>query len=202
MKNLIVLLIGAGMIFQTSGQYLKVAKLLPYPSLGEGLESDNGRSVNCKGTCPTGKCYARLIIQDQTFDCLPCSDCKMVIKNLKSEDSYEYQFDLEKIGQMFTNRLAMLHAGQEAKITNILMQHSENKEYIHFEYYIGDNENNLFSVGYVSEKASNGGPIIEVDCSGDCGQSSVLCTEVYNVRTEEVYCKCQSDSCKMKVTKG
>ncbi len=126
----------------------------------------------------------------------------MVIKYLKSQDSYEYQSDLGKIGQMFANRLTTLHAGQEAKITNILMQHSENKEFIHFEYYIGDNEDNLFSVGYVSEKAANGGPVIEVDCSGDCGQSSVLCTEVYNVRTEEVYRKCQSDSCKMKVTKG
>jgi hypothetical protein len=175
-------------------------KVQDYSTEQRSNDDGNGTEIDCVGACETEKCYARFLIQDQTFDCLPCTDCKMVISYLKEQDDYLYQSNFEEMGIMFSERLSTLHDGQEAKITKILMQHSDSNEFIQLEYYVGDDKESTFSVGYLSRNVVQGGPIIEVDCSGNCGDNPGICTEVFNTRTGEVYCKCESDNCKMTVT--
>lgn len=167
-------------------------------------DPEDATDINCAGSCPERKCYARFLLQEQSFDCLPCSDCKMVISQKIGNGEYQYKSDFVALGEKFAQRMVRLHQSQEAKITNVVMQHSGQFEFIFFEYYTSEEELELFSVGYLSEITGTGdpvGPPTEVDCHGDCGENSTqICTEVFNTRTKEIYCKCQSDSCQMTIS--
>lgn len=173
-------------------------------SLVENRKSDQPtKTIDCSGICSARDCYAKLLLQDGSFTCLPCSDCKMIISSVNPDDNYQFKTDMKKLGELFEKQIVKIHGSVEYQIDLVTFDHGKNSEFVKLDYQVGNDQTNNYSIAFYTELEQVRpvkGPIV-VDCSGNCGTgSTAICTEVYNSNNGEIYCKCQSDSCKMTIS--
>lgn len=172
------------------------------------LKAENANSatiqIECAGTCENNEiCGARWNIPSGIIECT-CSGCVMSItKDNPSDRSTASRSDLEKIAAHFVDYLYREHGTQNYLITNYKQTFYDLAEYIEINYILNDDPSEIFSLTFLSKFESTDlkAPphTVLVDCHGSCDTSAEKCVEVYNTNTGEVYCKCQSDNCKMKI---
>lgn len=172
------------------------------------LKAENANSasiqIKCAGTCENNEtCGARWNLPSGIIECT-CSGCVMsIIKDNPSGRSLSSRADMPKIAAHFVDYLKKTHGTKNYLITNYKQTFFELAEYIEIQYILNDNPIETFSLAFLSKFKSTDlkAPphTVLVDCYGSCDTSAEKCVEVYNTNTGEVYCKCQSDNCKMKI---
>lgn len=160
--------------------------------------------VNCDGSCQAGDCRTIFDLNTQTMTCSPCSACKMVFENSNQNTDYEFVSDVQKIANMFVDyadrnhRTNLRSSVNNYKIDLLRIDAYEGYEFAKIDYHLSNDLSKQYSVAFLTD--TNTMTSLTVDCDGDCGQgSSEICTEVFNLVTKEVYCKCESPGCKMTI---
>ena len=161
-------------------------------------------NINCIDKCGETECRAILLFPDGTLTCSPCSNCKMQIDLSPEGSEYNIRSDMSYIVRKFSNRIEVIHHINTRSnkpvydIEKVEVTSTNNLEFLKIYYKLDENSYERYSMAFLTDLDK--GETIIVDCNGDCGQgSSEICTEVYNIKTGEVYCKCQSPNCKMTI---
>lgn len=160
--------------------------------------------IDCVGNCENNtSCGAIMRLPSGDVEC-SCTPCKMQLSETNPLDmNTTSRADMPKIAAHFLDYIKRVHGTENYLIKTFDHNFYELSEFIEITYIINDDSSKIFSLGFVvkynSSEINSGGPIYLVDCHGDCGSSGGQCVEVYNAKTGEVYCKCQSDNCKMTV---
>lgn len=184
----------------------------PYTEVEESqdisfLKSANANSasiqIKCAGTCENNEiCGAQWDIPSGIIEC-SCSGCVMSItKDNPSDRSLSSRADMPRIAAHFVDYLKRTHGTENYLITNYKQTFYDLAEYIEIQYILNKNPSETFSLTFLSKFGSDlkAPPhTVLVDCHGSCDTSTEKCVEVYNTNTGEVYCKCQSENCKMKI---
>jgi|GEM_PF-2245046 hypothetical protein len=161
--------------------------------------------IECAGTCENNEiCGARWNIPDGIIECT-CSGCVMSIKKDNvSNRSTSSRADMPKIAAHFVDYIKRTHNTEDYLITSYKQTFYDLAEFIEIQYIVNNNPSETFSLTFLAKFESSdlrAAPTntVLVDCHGSCDTSAEKCVEVYNTNTGEVYCKCQSDNCKMKI---
>ncbi len=161
--------------------------------------------IECAGTCENNEiCGAYWNIPDGIIECT-CSGCVMsIIKDNVSNRSTSSRADMPKIAAHFVDYINRTHDTEDYLITSYKQTFYDLAEFIEIQYIVNNNPLEIFSLTFLAKFESgdlNAAPTntVLVDCHGSCDTSAEKCVDVYNTNTGEVYCKCQSDNCKMKL---
>ncbi len=165
-------------------------------------------TINCVGTCSGGNNCGTVIRPGTGLIECNCTDCKMSIKNDNpSNISMVSKADMKKIAAHLLDYFQRIHGTSDYLMSNYKQTYYDLVEVIEIEYFLTNNPTVYFSLFIVvkypdpSNKSVPGGSTTVVDCRGACDTTTISCVEVYNTQTGEVYCKCQSDNCKMIIEK-
>ena len=161
--------------------------------------------ISCTGPCENNEiCGARWNITDGTIECT-CGGCVMSVKkDNASNRSTSSRADMPKIAAHFVDFIQRTHGTENYLITNYKQTFYDLAEFIEIQYIINDNPLEVFNLTFLAKFESSdlkAAPTktVLVDCHGSCDTSAEKCVEVYNTNSGEIYCKCQSDNCRMKI---
>lgn len=161
--------------------------------------------ISCTGPCENNEiCGARWNITDGTIECT-CGGCVMSVKkDNASNRSTSSRADMPKIAAHFVDFIQRTHGTENYLITNYKQTFYDLSEFTEIQYIINDNPLEVFNLTFLAKFESSdlkAAPTktVLVDCHGSCDTSAEKCVEVYNTNSGEIYCKCQSDNCKMKI---
>jgi len=169
----------------------------------------NSASVNveCSGSCEDedSGCGAYWNIPEGRIECTCSNGCAMVITmDNESGRSTVPRSDMSALAEHFLDYIDRIHGTENYIITNFKHTFYDLAEFIEVKYTLNGNTSEIYSIVYLVEfpstdpDASPSGSV-SVDCHGSCDTATEKCVEVYDTSTGEVYCKCESDNCKMTI---
>jgi hypothetical protein len=155
-------------------------------------------TYRCPGNCTADQSACGMIwdLKTGVANC-SCEGCKLVMSD-EVNSGYNFKMDLISIANYFIDYVYLNHNTFNYNITMLRESCYGDFEYLEIEYTI-DNTEDIYTLVFVTEYTAEApkGVVIVVDCTGSCSDGS--CVEAF--KGGEVYCKCQSDNCKMKIEK-
>jgi hypothetical protein len=187
----------------------KESKLTPEDNFNTSISSRNNVNaaeihISCVGNCEdNGASGAIWRVPSGTVEC-NCPKCKMSVDvSNDSNRNTSSRADMTKIAAHFVDYIKRTHETENYLITSYKHSFYDLAEFIEILYIVNDDPSETFSLTFLANFDSSDLKVapntILVDCHGSCGSNGGQCVEVYNTTTGEVYCKCESDQCKMTI---